>query len=390
MVTILVASKADLLDIVGMTTHAGHVPLAVDWLPKPYAPKTISIVRANTSCALGLIGSTGRRHAGIFFDDTVFARIFELCFGLEPYPIVLGAPGDDAYYPASSIKTHGLPKQKAQLVLTIGVKRVDTQSGNAMVDVAQWPRLQKDCNGNGMLKLLGEVNEQFTLSQGGLPPLFNSCDAASCHRKLNLMTLGGLPRSQYNDLVFWKDCSLAPFPSRSSFHCYGFRILLYKKKHPFYGALDALHITKRVAAALGVGSRLIEVAALTAFLCATLVGEKARVPLNVYLLKDIQDDKTGQWMLSESVCGQTWDGPGLLLLQHLVNQVLAPWVSSPAFDPLVAMEVSLTGYYGLLCNTMDVMGRYGTAWESHWLSLTTLRNLSLLMLCFFFRASCWF
>jgi hypothetical protein len=126
------------------------------------------------------------------------------------------------------------------------------------------------------------------------------------------------------------------FPNSKSFKCWVCRVVLYREE-PVYGSLDAMHVLKRLAAALRLGSRALTIGAFSIFLSTTQVGSR-RVPLAALVGTDTQSDAQGVWLHSENVVPDAWDAPGLLIYQFYCAQVIGIWTAGCLFPPAKGVE----------------------------------------------------
>jgi hypothetical protein len=72
------SGKRELLNLLGLSVDACRIPMILEHLPQFYSPTSVPVIAQNISLGLGLLSSSMRRWAGLVWDDTVFAAIFEI------------------------------------------------------------------------------------------------------------------------------------------------------------------------------------------------------------------------------------------------------------------------------------------------------------------------
>ena len=153
-----------------------------------------------------------------------------------------------------------------------------------------------------MLEILADVLAACTQSSGGLPPLGCAFDGSTANVKILKFFVGTLPRSEWQEIPFLKDC-VVHFPDYK-FWPFGH---VSHSGHLMVSFHGFWHLQKRLSLQYMSGARKVRFGSLFVDLASTL---KQKLPVRAYVCQDAQSDMDAIMRLSPPFLTRTWTGLG--------------------------------------------------------------------------------
>ena len=152
----------------------------------------VSCIEENIVKAIEALGVRNSRNFCICFDDSVYWPTYSILYW--PEPVIVGGFGPKAWIPlpddADLNETmDGLEREfLATQCITWLVSRAD--SNQHAYDVCMRPRKLKQVTASSILEEAGRMWSEATSSNGGIPPLSQSCDNHASQVSMNAMFAG--------------------------------------------------------------------------------------------------------------------------------------------------------------------------------------------------------
>ena len=233
-----------------------------------------------------------------------------------------------------------LPKdQLAKTALHVVAHRPD--STRYVFEVACMPTSTVIGCSKTMLRLLGQVCEQYRAATGGAAPSGVAFDGCTANSRINSLFVGLLAKSEWEALPFFSDCQVE---------------YLQKLKHWPYGQLrhgsqlmcsfhGAWHLQKRFALQVLSGARKARIADVWVDLASQL---EAKLPVRAFVGHDHQSDRDSISRMSPPFLTRTWSAMGQHFHALIAALMMSGATASRGFNKAQHASNSFSAFY-LLC-----------------------------------------
>jgi len=232
------------------------------------------------------------------------------------------------------------------------MKRADARKGAFAIQLM--PRSAESSSEYQMAWWLGDVLEEATQANGGVPPLTSSYDWHSSHGLLNRVYLGLASATQMDTLPFFKECVIVPI----HLPCFPYGSIKYLDQGHVFGHNDCPHGAKRLSIAENAGSNNLRMFDL---LVDFSYAPQHGMPWAAYCHKNVQSDvEAHQFRNPAYVRELTWSTAGGFMMLFVDELMVSPWLTTDAFTPEEMAHNALVGYYLCLLNMAAQHEKYGT------------------------------
>ena len=279
-----------------------------------------------------------------------------------------------SFLPVATTDLDNLPYSKlSKLTLHFVVKRFDDYAFT--FDLCELPREPGISSAAELLSMCGEFLEKVTLANAGVPPVGCSYDAAPCNGKVNAFFVGLASEEELAKHMFFRYCSTTRIAAL--FYPYGFLSYQKEASRRFIMAsqLGAYHTQKRFSLQAVAGSKKLRWGDFWVDLSPMI---RCGLGSRAFSCNDVMSDKEGVSRLSTIFMPKSWDSFGAHLHAFVCALFICGTTASPRFPRKVILFNLLACHYMVLLNVQHAKAKFGAAWQSHFLALQTVRNLSTL------------
>jgi hypothetical protein len=211
----------------------------------------------NVRTAIRLCGATDTTHYMIVFDESVWRACWNFVYGFLDEPVVVGGKYNPDRMLNKAILSTGAgmkldPSDLAQLIMCVAISRIETNQVCWAINDVPWSF--GDANKDSVLTVIGTACLVCARNNDGKPPLCLAMDMHSSADKINRLTLGVLPASDYFRAPFFGLCKIRRPPCFKQLEFFNFGILHFGE-HPIFGSLCGMHLLNAFVRGLRSGCR---------------------------------------------------------------------------------------------------------------------------------------